>query len=542
MLTEAMRERINRLSTVKRQLLEQRLRHDAGSNQSIIDPGAHAADSFMAGASVPSPFAGGVSMPGVSIPGGFASGASPTCAAASSAFPSLSFTQAAIWRTQAAHPQAVFLNYPQLFRLHGPLDFAALEGALRLLHARHDALRTTVATAGGVARAVVSGARTAAASYSLRCVELPQRLSAPFHLQELLHQHQRQPFDLQCDAPLSALLIREGTDRHTLSLVHHAWGFDPWSLSLFNRELRRCYDDIHKGVTPRLPPLPFAYADYAAWQHSPANAQRLAAMSHYWRWQLARPLPAMAPTHGRPLRGPLSYSADSFEFCVRASTLQRLEAIARRENATLFMLLLSSLHALLGRYSHLEEIGIGTVVANRQPSETESLLGNFTNLLVLRGSLAGNPSFRQLLRRVRGVTLNAYARQEVPLAPLMDELRRTAGVSSPFHARFDYINEPLAAPAFDGLDVTRLPALTQEIEHPLQITAQLTHDHLRIRLQARTDCQIQTSVQQMACHWNTLLSAIADNPELPIDSLPLSRHPSRHLAASEWPPAVGITF
>jgi hypothetical protein len=515
-LTEDMRERINRLSTVKRQLLEQRLRGDTAG-----------------------------------VPNSLVQGDSPSFASVPRGFPPLSFSQAAIWRTQADHPQALFFNLPQLFRLHGPLDRAALEEALRFLVARHDVLRTTVATTvattvtakGGVAYPVVTAARSAAGSFTLRFVELPPSASAPIHLQELLHQHQHQPFDLRCAAPLSALLVQEGPDQHVLSLVHHAWAFDSWSLSLFNSELRRCYDDIRSGVTPRLPALPFTYADYAAWQHSPANAARLAAMSHYWRWQLARPLPAMAPTHGRPVRGLLSSSADSFDFCVRASTLQRIEAIAHRENATLFMLLLASLHTLLARYSHLEEIGVGTVVANRQPSETESLLGNFTNLLVLRGSLAGNPSFRQLLRRVRGVTLNAYARQEVPLAPLLDDLRRTSASSGElYHARFDYINEPLAAPAFDGLDVTRLPAFTPEIDHPLQITAQRTYDHLRIRLQARTDCQVQTSVQQMACHWNTLLTAIADNPEQPIGSLPLSRHPSRHLAAGGWPPPVRSTF
>lgn len=494
MLTGELRERINKLSHVKRQLLDQQLHRHRAANAapSAILPGA---------------------------------------AEAAAAVP-LSYAQHLVWRTQAANPNASFYHFPQALRLDGALDNSALAKALHYLAVRHDVLRTRFALAGGVPYAVVADAP---GTLDLPCHELPAASTSAAQLDRLLYQHMRRPFDLAHDPPLSPLLVRVTPDYHVLLLVHHFAAFDYWSLVLFNRELGQCYDAYTAGSTPSLPLLPFGYADYAAWQQSPAIEASLAGSSHYWRWQLTRQAGAATAPGDSSRPAPATFAADSFEFCVPAAMLQRLESLAQRENATLFMLLLASLQTLLARYTERSEIAVGTLVANRPSFEAESLLGNFSNRLLLRGNLEGNPSFRQLLRRVRSVTLNAYMRHDVPLERVMADLYPgSADKGDLFRAMFDYSNEPLAAPGLRGLAVTRLPIQGSESEYPLQVTAHRSHNHLRVRLQVRPDFEVRTAVPHMAYHWNTLLSAIADDPDQHIDTLPLTKHQAPRTAAGGW--------
>ncbi len=322
--------------------------------------------------------------------------------------------------------------------------------------------------------------------------------------------------------------------------MHHFAAFDYWSLALFNRELAHCYNAYAAGRVPSLPGLPFTYADYAVWQHAPENQARLAAMSHYWRWQLAKRTPAGTPAGGPPDQAATTFAADSFEFCLPAPMLRRLERFAQHENATLFMLLLGSLQTLLSRYTGQHHIAIGALVANRPTLESELLLGNFSNPLLLWGNLAGNPTFRQLLQRVRSATLDAYARQDMPLEQVAAEL----GAQSPpengatpgelFPVMFDYVNEPLAPPNFHDLVVTRLPVHAPASQYPLHVTAQRSDNHLRVRLQVRPDFPVRTAVPHMAYHWNTLLSAIAEDPGQALDRLPLTRNRPRVNASDSW--------
>ena len=250
---------------------------------------------------------------------------------------------------------------------------------------------------------------------------------------------------------------------------------------------------------------------------------------------------------GQSRQAVVNFTADSFEFCLPAAMLRRLERLAQHENATLFMLLLGSLQILLGRYTGQHQIAAGALVANRPSFESELLLGNFSNRLLLWGSVGGNPSFRQLLHRVRSATLDAYARLEMPLEQVAAEFSSELNVGTStgpdragadpgelFPVLFDYVNEPLASPNLHGLNVTRIPIQTGESEYPLHVTAQRGDNHLRVRLQVRPDFAVRTAVPHMAYHWNTLLSAIAEDPEQKIDSLPLTRNQPRPYTGSGW--------
>lgn len=506
MLTEELRERINKLSHVKRQLLNQQLhRHRAVST------------SF-----------------------------STILSGAATAVAPLSYTQQLVWRTQAAHPTATFYNFPQVLQLDGTLDAAALANALRHLAERHDVLRTRFTLAGDTPCAVIgvapiTGDLRFVADYHLSYA--PAAASAQYHdlAQEgPLYRQVARPFDLTADLPLSAQLLQLTPDRHILSLVHHFAAFDYWSLALFNRELAHCYNAYATGVTPSLPALPFTYADYAVWQQSPEYQDRLAGMSHYWRWQLAKRTHDGFTLSSAPRQSGATFAADSFEFCLPAPLLRRLERIAQHENATLFMLLLGSLQSLLSRYTGHHQIAVGALVANRPSPESELLLGNFSNRLLLWGNLAGNPTFRQLLHRVRSATLDAYSRQDMALEQVAAELdaeheaEQGADSLELFPVMFDYVNEPLTPPNLHGLVTTRIPIQAPDSEYPLHVTAQRSDNHLRLRLQVRRDFAVRTAVPHMAYHWNTLLSAIAEDPEQNIERLPLTHNHPRQFTNSGW--------
>jgi hypothetical protein len=501
MLTEELHERVNKLSHVKRQLLNQQLRRN-GTARPVPHPVGFDRAAF--------------------------------------ASPVLSYTQESVLRTQLAYPGATFYNRPQVQQIDGPLNVSALQQALRYLWARHDVLRTTFETVGSRVQPVVRDPR----STTPPALELDYRdlvpLTSTVMLEALLEQHKSKPIDLTCDPPLSALLLRVAPGRHILSLVHHFIAFDSWSLGIFNRDLSVAYAAFAAESVPQLAAPPLRFADYAAWQHAPENEEHLAELSHFWRWQLAKA--AGAGACPRPGSTAPDFSTASFEFCVPAGTLRRLELLAQRENATLFMLLLASLQVLLSRCTQRTELAVGTLVANRQLWETEEVVGNFTNRLLLWGNLSGNPTFRQLLRRTRGTTLNAYARQDVPLDRVAAALyggHPAPGDLCP--VMLDYINEPLLAPSLHGLAVTQLLAHSAQSEYPLHVTVQRTHGHLRVRLQMWPDFGLRTTVPHMAYHWNTLLGALAENPEQQIGSLPLVKPAPKSMLGAWLGPANSLS-
>ena len=346
MLTEELRERINKLSHVKRQLLNQQLCQQRA---------ARAAPSMIVPAAAGIPAAG-------------------TAAAL------LSHTQQVVWRTQAANPTATFYNFPQLLRLDGALDISALARALCYLTARHDVLRTRFALAGDMPYAVIASTPSA---NELRMRDLLPSGASALELEELLYQHIQRPFDLSADLPLSAQLVRVAPDHHVLSLVHHFAAFDDC----------RSPCSIANWATVTMP-LPAAVRPCCC--HCPSPTPTLPPGSTPPQTRRASPQPATtgvgswpnAPTC-RPApkitrRPPVTtYAAGSFEFCLPAAMLQRLEGLAQHENATLFMLLLGSLQTLLARYTERQEVVVGANVANRPSLETELLLGNFSNRLLL---------------------------------------------------------------------------------------------------------------------------------------------------------------
>ncbi|HLL83947.1 MAG TPA: amino acid adenylation domain-containing protein, partial [Longimicrobium sp.] len=361
----------------------------------------------------------------------------------------LSFGQERLWFLDRLVPGSAAYNLPLVLRLSGPLDADALARALSALARRHEVLRTVFGEADGAAVQVILPDATPLESL----VDLSKLPEAEQEREVRRHTEQVAlgSFDLAAEPPLRARLLRIAADQHVLALcVHHA-ASDGWSQALMLREIAALYDAFAGDLPSPLPDLPVQYADFAAWQRRHLAGERLEAQLGYWRERLAGVAPLDLPTdRPRPAVQTLRGKAVAAELAPRTDALRGL---AHAEGCTLFMILLAGWQALLARVSGQDDVVVGSPIAGRTRPELEGLIGFFVNTLALRTDLSGDPTFRELLGRVRETTLGAYQHQELPFERLVEELapERTLGrnplVQTIFTLQTDVPPEEIAAGA-----------------------------------------------------------------------------------------------
>jgi acyl carrier protein len=327
----------------------------------------------------------------------------------------LSFEQRRLWFLDQLMPGASFYNLPVAYRITGALDAAALEESVNRIVERHEALRTVFIADGDEPAQVVM-------PHAPFRLDFAGADEASADLDAIIRQEGQRPFDLARGPMMRAKLIRAGDCEHVLVVTTHHIAADGWSVELFTRELAALYEARVRGVEARLPELPVQYADYAAWQREWLKGKTLERQLQYWRRRLTgAPEALRLPTdYTRPPA--LSYRGAFERFEVAAEIFDGLRELGREENATLFMTLLAAYAALLARYSGDRDLVIGAPIASRARVEVENLIGFFTNTLVVRVDASGDPTFAELLRRVREVCLGAYAHQDVPFEKLVEEL------------------------------------------------------------------------------------------------------------------------
>ena len=351
---------------------------------------------------------------------GGAAGSRPTRMTRTGDVP-LSFVQQRLWFLDQLDPETSTYTIAVRQRLRGPIDEAALARTLTELVRRHESLRTTFVTRNGEPRQhVMPAGPVAPRTIDLVHVAVGDREAAvEAHVQTEV----QQPFDLARGPLFRPLLLRLAPDEHELVISIHHIVADGWSLGLITRELEILYQAYMTGGSSPLPEVPLQYADFAIWQRQWLADHVLEAQSAYWRAQLAAlPAPLEIPTDlPRPRQS--SSAGASLEFELPAPIAESLRELGRNAGATLFMTLLAGFKALLARYTGEEDVVIGTPIASRNHLELESIVGFFANTLVLRTDLSGDPTFRQLLGRVRETSLGAYAHQDMPFEKLVEELR-----------------------------------------------------------------------------------------------------------------------
>ncbi|HEV2149654.1 MAG TPA: amino acid adenylation domain-containing protein, partial [Longimicrobiaceae bacterium] len=331
-----------------------------------------------------------------------------------------SFAQQRLWYVNQLEPDSPAYNMPHALRLRGRLDAGALRASLNELVRRHETLRTVFAEHDGApVQLVRDPAPAALAELDLRRLPEAEREAEAVRLAEA---EALRPFDLSRGPLLRSTLLRLADDDHVLLFTMHHVVSDGWSRGVLVREVSALYAAFSRGEEPRLPELPVQYADYAAWQREWFSAGVLAEQVGYWKDQLGGAPPLLEIPTDRPRSAGQSARGGTHRFTVPTAVSRGLRALSAREGTTLFMTLLAAWQALLGRYAGQADVVVGTPIAGRTQRETEGLIGFFVNMLALRADLSGDPTWTELLGRVRETALGAYDHQELPFERLVEEL------------------------------------------------------------------------------------------------------------------------
>ncbi|WNG57629.1 amino acid adenylation domain-containing protein [Archangium gephyra] len=343
----------------------------------------------------------------------------------------LSFAQQRLWFLDQLEPGSSLYNVPTVVKLTGVLDVGALERSFEELVRRHESLRTTFRAEGGKPVQVI--ARAPVLAFTVEDLSALPEAGREVEAKRRAEREAQRPFDLERGPLLRTTLLKLSEREHVLVLVMHHIVSDGWSMGILVRELVGLYEAFSQGKPSPLAELPVQYADYAVWQRQWLEGAVLEAQLGYWREQLEGAPPALELPTDKPRPAVRTFRGEHRGFQWPRELQGAVRALAQKEGATPFMVLLAAFQVVLGRYAGQQDVSVGSPIANRTRAETEGLIGFFVNTLVLRAKLDGNATFRELLAQVREVTLGAYAHQDVPFEKLVEELEPERDLSrSPF--------------------------------------------------------------------------------------------------------------
>ncbi|WP_346293410.1 amino acid adenylation domain-containing protein [Sphaerothrix gracilis] len=445
----------------------------------------------------------------------------------------LSFGQQRLWFFDQLQPHSAAYNIAFAVRLTGSLQVSTLAQALTEIGRRHETLRTTFSTAAGEPVQVI--APPAAIPIPLIDLQALSSRQQDFEVSQLVAAIHRQPFDLTTGPLLRLGLLRLSDTDHVIALTLHHSIADGWSIDVLLRELAALYTAFLTGSPAPLSPLPIQYADFAVWQRQQHQAARLEQQSAYWQQQLGGRLPVLQLPSDRPRPPKQSFRGAAQRFSLPPALTHQLKQLSQQENVTLFMLLLAAFKTLLWRYSGQDDVLVGSPIANRSRAELENLIGFFVNTLVLRTNLADNPSFRGLLQRVREVTLEAYAHQDLPFEQLVEKL--TVERSLSYHPLFQVmfvLQTPPAPLQLPDLTLSPLPHQTHTTKFDLTLALTETASGLKGNVEYSTDLFEADTIARLISHFQILLTGIVQQPDLSLSDLPLLSQPEQHQLLVEW--------
>jgi Condensation domain len=377
----------------------------------------------------------------------------------------LSFAQQRLWFLHRLAPESNAYNIPNAVHAAGPLNLAALERSINEIRRRHEVLRTTFAVREGQPVQLIGPAETEALPLTdLSGMSAEERETlAP----QLIEAESNRPFNLATDTALRVSLLRLGADEHIILFTMHHIVSDSWSMGVLVTEVATLYEAFANGKPSPLPELPIQYADFAVWQRQWLQGDELENQQNYWKRQLSG-MPSLLELpvdHPRPAKD--TYRGALHSIVLSKELSADLQMLSRTLGATLFMTILATFKLLLHYLTKQDDIVVGTDVANRGRVETENLIGFFVNQLVLRTRISGNPTFQEVLARVREVTLEAYANQDLPFEKVVEILNPDRSLT---HAPLFQVKLILNH-ASSG--VLALPQLRLKSLNPERTTAQL---------------------------------------------------------------------
>jgi amino acid adenylation domain-containing protein len=450
----------------------------------------------------------------------------------------LSSVQERLWFLNEFEPRPDLYNRPANLRLEGPLDRVALQNALREIVRRHDVLRSRIGLSPDLPwMELVPDCELTVEERDLRSLPSGER---EHEAKRRLNEENLRAFDLAAGPMVRACLIRLEDDEHWLAVTFHHIAFDGWSEGVLWRELGVLYTAFAAGRPSPLPELSLRYADFAVWQRRLLERGGIHSDLAYWCQQL-RGAPSMLdlPTDfPRPKRS--SNRGGHHVVRIEGALVEALRNLGQREGATLFMTLLAGFQVLLFRLSGQEDLCVGTPIAGRSHPEVENLIGCFINTLVVRTDLSGNPTFLEVLKRVRGTTLDAYAHQDLPFEKLVAELspQRSLGHAPLFQVMFVFQNAPSADLEFSELTVEQLELHNSTAKFDLTLSLAQRDGQLRGTLEFSTDLFEAATIERMIGHFHFPLEGVVHDAGQPIGLLPMLSADERHRLLHQWSQSI----
>ncbi|OKH38899.1 non-ribosomal peptide synthetase [Calothrix sp. HK-06] len=440
----------------------------------------------------------------------------------------LSFGQQRLWFFAQLEPNSTAYNMPLKLRLQGILNINALEKSIAEIIQRHEILRTNFIFKNGEPTQVINKN----IDFKLPIIDLQ---SLPderreIEAEKIAKKEAEKFFNLAEDFLFRVHLLQLNAEKYLLLFNIHHIIFDGWSDDILQRELTALYQAFSTGNSLQLPELSIQYADFALYQHYWFTDEFLESQLVYWKQQLGGTLPVLELPTDFPRPQVQTYQGASHTLSLSSELTASLKSLCQKEGVTLFMTLLAAFKVLLSRYSGQEDIIVGTPVAGRNRTEIENLIGFFVNTLALRSDLSGNPSFRELLNRVRQVTLGAYAHQDLPFQKLVEQLKLAKNVSyNPvFHVWFNMIN--LAEDSFKLNDLTVEPISILDITSKFDLNLYVGEkdNQIHLRFVYNTVLFNAETIEWMGTHFQKLLEEISTHPEKTISSFSIVTETERY--------------
>jgi amino acid adenylation domain-containing protein len=454
----------------------------------------------------------------------------------------LSHAQEGLWFLSRLPGGSAAYNLPAAIELEGSLDVAALAFSLTEVVRRHEVLRSRVCEREGLPSVVIDPWQP----FPLPVEDLR---ALGTHEQDALvtaraEEESTRPFDLRKDHPLRACLLRRSQDRHVLLATMHHSATDGWSMTVLAGEISALYRARLRGETPALPPLGWQYVDFAAWQHAELDRGSYDDQLAYWQRKLSGLPPAVELPADRPRAVNPRFRGTVEEVVFSRGLLETLKRYASDQDASLFMVLLAAWSALVKGYTSCTDLVIGTAVSNRPRTEFEPLVGMFVQTLALRLDLDGEPSFAELTRRARQVSVEALSNKDIPFDVLVEKISGSAGAEAaqkrPFHMALVLQNEEtLAGFTLDGVKVVSARRQPSGAKFDLAVSFEETAGGLRAEFEYDADLFNPTTVRRWASQFEALVVAAIAERDRPVSQLASARSEEHAMLQARGHEAVG---
>lgn len=446
----------------------------------------------------------------------------------------LSFAQQRLWFLEQMNPGSPAYNIPSAVLMKGRLDVAALNASFNMVIKRHEALRTVFKmTEGQPVQTILPELKIELPIKNLNAFDRDEQMDK---VRQIITEDNLKPYDLSKGPLLRIMLIRLNDDENVLCLNMHHIVSDGWTLQVLMKEVSAIYTSLASGQTAAVPEPVIQYGDYTIWQREWVKGETLNKQLDYWTGKLkgCQSVLELPADHQRPPVQGYKGARQYFEISSGLST--ELHELAQKKGATIFMILLSALKIILQRYSGQSEIIVGTPIAGRNRTELEGLIGYFVNTLALRTELSGNPSFDELLERVKETTRGAYDHQDIPFENIVEALQPERDLSrNPlYQICFSYQNEAMPELHMQGLKLTSLEVESGTARFDIELQLWKADEVIRGFFEYSSDLFEKSTIDRFTEHFLTLLENIPKYHQNPISDIPVMTEQEKQRILYSW--------